>query len=73
MAHGYLLEMGYTHTHVEAEWEDIGGPESGPCLDGHDEYDVYESDVDHVYICNGEAYFEKRDLVMEAYLEGLGQ
>lgn len=63
MAHGYLLEMGYTHTHVEAEWEDIGGPENGPIIVGHGEFDMYESDDDIVFITDGKVQCEKNEEV----------
>jgi hypothetical protein len=54
-AHEYLLAMGYKHEHVEADWEDIGGMENGPIIVGNDAFDMYESDEDLVFICNGKA------------------
>jgi hypothetical protein len=47
--------FGYTVTHHEATWEDVGGPESGPKLVGcpaHDEWT--RSDGHYVIVADGE-------------------
>lgn len=38
---GLLLALGYKVTEHAAHWEDIGGPENGPMLDGHGAYDEW--------------------------------
>ena len=40
-AHDFLVNNGYTHEFYEAEWDDVGGPESGPKIVGHPAIDVY--------------------------------
>ena len=55
-AHDFLVNNGYTHEFVEADWEDVGGPESGPQLSGHDAYDVYDPvdrDQRQIFILDG--------------------
>lgn len=32
---------GFTVEHIEADWEDVGGPENGPCIQGHPAYDYW--------------------------------
>lgn len=39
--HALLIAAGYVHEFVPAHWEDVGGPESGPKLWGHQDLDVY--------------------------------
>lgn len=36
-----LTAAGYEHQFVPADWQDIGGPESGPKLCGHPDMDVW--------------------------------
>ena len=61
-AHHFLLDLGYTHTHIEAYWEDVGGPESGPKVTGHNGYDQYENGNEFIYITpEGEAHYEQFD------------
>ena len=36
--HALLVACGYTITHVEAFWEDVGDPENGPDLQGNPAY-----------------------------------
>lgn len=65
----HLITLGHAHEHVTADWEDHGGPESGPMVDGRAAFDVYASDTDYVYIEeDGQAHYEKRDLKHEAYI-----
>ena len=40
-----LLAAGYTYQFIPADWEDVGGPESGPDLQGHEDLDVYTLDA----------------------------
>jgi hypothetical protein len=48
-----LAALGFTHIHHPADWEDIGGPESGPKLVGHNAYDEYRKDDTSVYVEDG--------------------
>lgn len=36
-----LTVAGYTHEFHPENWEDVGGPESGPKLSGHPDIDVW--------------------------------
>lgn len=58
-----LAALGFECEHVEAHWEDVGGPESGPKLDGRPEHDVWARTVgtlsggkieEYVVVCDGE-------------------
>lgn len=40
--HAHLTAAGFTHTHVPEEWQDVGGPERGPNVQGHHAFDMYE-------------------------------
>ena len=48
-----LQALGFVHTHHPADWEDIGGPESGPELSGHNAYDEYSKGDTSVYVEDG--------------------
>jgi hypothetical protein len=48
-----LQALGFVHTHHPADWEDTGGPESGPHLVGHNAYDEYRKDDTSVYVEDG--------------------
>ena len=40
--HVLMLALGgFTHAHVPAHYEDVGGPESGPCVEGYEAYDEW--------------------------------
>ena len=41
IAHEFLIANGYAFEHCEADWEDIGGPESGPQVVGHNAFNYY--------------------------------
>ena len=54
LAHNFLTDQGaYVHTHYDAEFEDVGGPESGPMIYGHDAFDVYSGDSHEIIIQYG--------------------
>jgi hypothetical protein len=36
-----LTAAGYVHEFFPAQWEDVGGPESGPQLAGHNDFHVW--------------------------------
>ena len=48
-----LTALGFTLRHVPADWEDVGGPENGPELVGHNEFDVFEKGNMAVYVEGG--------------------
>jgi hypothetical protein len=48
-----LMEMGFVHTYYPAEWEDVGGPENGPDLQGHDEYSVWTLGQAYIVVQDG--------------------
>jgi hypothetical protein len=48
-----LREAGYTKKVVPAEWEDTGGPESGPMLSGHNGFDLWELHNAYVVVVDG--------------------
>lgn len=48
-----LAALGFVHTHHPADWEDTGGPESGPHLTGHNAYDEYSKGDTSVYVEDG--------------------
>ena len=49
-----LSALGYVCTYFPATWEDVGGPESGPELDGSPAYTewrvTFKENVDHVLV-----------------------
>jgi hypothetical protein len=47
--HDQLVASGWTHTHHEADFEDIGTAESGPCLTGGPAYDEYRRGTKVIY------------------------
>lgn len=49
-AHEHLIELGFVHSHVPAEWEDVGNGETGPMIRGHDGFDEYTNDQDNEVI-----------------------
>lgn len=62
-AHHHLLELGFEHRTIPADWEDTGNAESGPCLSGHESYEQYELGDMTVYIGNdGETGFDIWDI-----------
>jgi len=68
-AHHQLIELGFTHTAVEADWYDGGDCENGPKLEGGPAYDLYENDALalRIYVAeNGKATVEERDMAREA-------
>jgi hypothetical protein len=48
-----LVALEFKHTHHPADWEDTGGPESGPHLVGHNEYDEYSKGDTSVFVEGG--------------------
>lgn len=60
IAHEFLTSNGYVFEHNEADWEDIGGPESGPQVVGHNAFNLYiaPSGDDVVIEQNGAAHSE---------------
>ena len=69
--HKHLIALGYTHEYFPEDWEDTGGPEYGPRLEGHPAYDQYTSDKDYIIIDHHGhfAHFELRDLEFEKWVE----
>jgi len=54
LPHAVLLTaLGFSMQHVPADWEDVGGPESGPKVVGHPEYDVWTKGTTAVYVADG--------------------
>lgn len=51
-AHYHLIEMGFDHQYIDAEWEDTGGPESGPIISGHPGFHLYKMKNFDLYINN---------------------
>lgn len=49
-AHHHLIDLGFSHVHVEASWEDTGDAENGPRLSGDPAYDEYTLGDMTVYI-----------------------
>ncbi len=49
-----LQAAGYTCQKHAAEWEDIGGPESGPKVVGHPDYDEWTNGDDYLIVVGGE-------------------
>ena len=72
-AHDALTALGYRRERIEEDWEDVGGPESGPDLVGGPAADIYEDADSRVVITErGWTSFEWRDLEMEKYVEAMG-
>lgn len=75
MLHELLTLQGYKLEMFEADWEDVGGCESGPKLTGGPEFDEYMNDrwriiVDH----KGKvAMIEEIDPIFEAFLEEMAR
>lgn len=42
-AHWHLLDMGFAYIYCRAHWEDVGGPESGPMIQGYPAYHAYDA------------------------------
>jgi len=61
--HNHLILAGYEHSHVEADVDDVGGPESGPIIRGFTPaYDVYLGEDEFVYSsASGELHREPHD------------
>jgi hypothetical protein len=49
-----LLALGFKLTSHAASWEDVGGPENGPKLVGHNAYDEYSDGKTSVFVEGGE-------------------
>lgn len=49
-----LTALGYELEHIDAHWEDVGGPENGPKLVGHNAYDLWarpnDKDIKHYIV-----------------------
>lgn len=58
-----LIAAGYQVTKVEADWEDIGGAESGPKIVGHSAGMVYTKSRDGV---THEVVYEGGEFVFQA-------
>ena len=72
LVHETLVEAGYSYTREPCTFEDDGDAESGPHLVGGPEFDQYEGPLHYVAVLpGGECHFEKRDLAMEAFFDGL--
>jgi len=69
-AHGFLMELGYSHEYEPSSWHDDGDGESGPRLAGGPAFDMYTA-PDHYIILDdyGRAHYEPRDLEMEAWYD----
>lgn len=69
--HKHLIDLGYRHENIPEEWEDTGGPESGPKLEGHPSFDLYTSDTDYITIDHyGHfVHYELRDLELEKWID----
>lgn len=39
--HAWLIELGYEHTKIPTDWEEIGDAENGPKLSGYPGWDEY--------------------------------
>lgn len=49
--HAHLIDLGFVHTHYEADWFDGGDAENGPKLEGGPCYDEYDNDIDlRIYV-----------------------
>ena len=71
MIHNHLVSMGYVLKAYAAHFWDDGDGESGPHLDGHPAYDVYES-PDHRIVVDHRGHvdvFEDRDLAFERWCD----
>ena len=44
-----LPALGYELEHIDAHWEDVGGPENGPRLVGHSAYDEWTKSLDETH------------------------
>jgi hypothetical protein len=54
LAHNFLTDQGaYVHMHIEADFYDAGGPESGPMIHGHNAFDLYSGDSHEIIIQYG--------------------
>jgi hypothetical protein len=62
-AHAFLTANGYEYEHCNTLMDD-GDAENGPHLTGG-EWDEYTSAEDRVFIFEGKAEFEVRDLLLE--------
>ena len=73
VAHEALLAAGYIYEQVPADWEDVGGPESGPQVVGHQAFDQYSkkltrgSLVEFIYIA---AKDNGHEVLPDYYLDG---
>lgn len=48
-----LVAMGYTCTHFPESWEDVGGPESGPEMEGGPAYDIWSRGQQYYAVVDG--------------------
>jgi hypothetical protein len=66
-----LIMAGYTLTQHPADWEDIGGPESGPKVVGHNGFDEWTKGDVSIIVVNGQVEaIEKNPPETEGYLDG---
>lgn len=56
-----LSALGYRREFVPAQWMDVGGPESGPKLVGHDAYEAWTRGNHCFIVYNGELVDEDFD------------
>jgi hypothetical protein len=42
-AHAHLIDLGFTYTRFDEDWEDVGTGETGPMVRGHAAFDEYVS------------------------------
>lgn len=49
-----LSALGYVSEEVEAHWEDVGGPESVPNLQGHPAYTAWTKEDQFIIVVDGE-------------------
>jgi hypothetical protein len=63
--HEFLLSVGYVHHHEDEDYEDVGNVESGPMIHHQPAYDVYTSDEDEIFMCDGFVDRQIRDPELE--------
>jgi hypothetical protein len=64
--HEFLLSVGYVHSHEDEDYEDCGNVESGPMIRYQPAYDVYTSEEDEIFMCDGFVDRQIRDHELEA-------
>ena len=58
-----LTALGFTLTSHPACWQDIGGPENGPKLVGHNAYDVWSKGETSVVVYDGHIVEVEKDML----------